>query len=222
MSVKLIIFDLDGTLADTAVDMADALNDVLPRNIAPVSVEEARTVMGGGEDSLAKRFGPRSSGLDGREFEKRFAEAYAARLSVHTKLYPGVRATLGKLSAYAKAVLSNRMTALAVQVLERFKLLPYFLDVVGRDSGAGMKPSPLPVLHLLGRIPAKPDETIIVGDCIHDINAGRAAGVCTVAATYGYGVDRSFVERADFVIDGFPQLLRVIAQLDCAPYPAAS
>ena len=216
MSVKLIIFDLDGTLADTAADMADALNDVLPCNVAPVSVEEARMVMGGGEDTLAKRLGPEGSAADRREFGKRFAGAYAARLSVHTKLYPGVRATLGRMSVYAKAVLSNRTTALVLPVLERFRLRPYFLYVAGRDSGAGMKPSPEPVLDMLDRVPAKPHETVIVGDCFHDIDAGRAAGVRTVAATYGYGVDRSFVERADFVIDRFPQLLRVIAQLDSA------
>ena len=66
MSVKLIIFDLDGTLADTAADMADALNDVLPCNVAPVSVEEARMVMGGGEDMLAKRLDPERSAADRR------------------------------------------------------------------------------------------------------------------------------------------------------------
>ncbi len=216
MSIKLIIFDLDGTLADTATDMADALNDVLPCDIPRVSVEEARTVMGGGANTLAARLhheGPD----DRREFGKRFAEAYAVRLSMHTKLYPGVRGTLKKLSVCSKVVLSNRRTALTIPVLERFKLLPYFLEVIGSDSGAGMKPSPAPVLHVLGRLGVKPEETVIVGDCLYDIDAGRAAGVRTVAVTYGYGVDRSFMERADFVIDSFPRLLRVIAQLDCPP-----
>jgi len=93
------------------------------------------------------------------------------------------------------------------------------VDVIGGDSGAGMKPSPGPVLHALGRFAVKPDEAIVVGDCTYDIDAGRAAGVRTVAVTYGYGVDRSFAERADFVIDRFPLLLRVIAQLDCPPHP---
>ena len=219
MSIKLIIFDLDGTLVDTAADMADALNDVLPCNIPRVSVEEARTVMGGGEDTLARRLSHERSGLDRREFGKRFAEAYDARLAVHTKLYPGVRGTLRKLSVCSKVVLSNRRIALVMPVLERFKLLPYFVDVIGGDSGAGMKPSPGPVLHALGRFAVKPDEAIVVGDCTYDIDAGRAAGVRTVAVTYGYGVDRSFAERADFVIDRFPLLLRVIAQLDCPPHP---
>ena len=220
MSIKLIIFDLDGTLVDTVADMADALNDVLPRNISPVSLEEARTVMGGGEDTLARRLNHEMSGLDRREFGKRFAEAYAAHLSVHTRLYPGVRGTLRKLSVCSKVVLSNRRAALVIPVLERFKLLPYFVDVIGGDSGAGMKPSPGPVLQVLGRLAIKPEETIIVGDCIYDIDAGRAAGVWTVAVAYGYGVDRSFMERADFVIDRFARLLRVIAQLDCPPHPA--
>ncbi len=213
MSIKLIIFDLDGTLADTVADMADALNEVLPRGISPVSLEEARSVMGGGEDTLARRLSYESSGLDRREFGKRFAEVYAAHLSVHTRLYPGVKGTLRKLSVCSKVVLSNRRTALVMPVLERFKLLPYFLDVIGSDSGLGMKPSPGAVLHVIGRLAVKPDETIVVGDCVNDIDAGRAAGARTVAVTYGYGVDRSFMERDDFVIDRFSRLLQVIAQI---------
>jgi phosphoglycolate phosphatase len=222
MNIKLIIFDLDGTLVDTVADMADALNEVLPRDIPPVSLEEARNVMGGGDDTLSRRLGYARPDFDRREFGERFAKAYAAHLSVHThtKLYPGVRGTLGKLSAYSKVVLSNRRTTFVMPVLERFRLLPYFVDVIGGDSGAGMKPSPGPVLHALGRLAVKPDETIVVGDCINDIDAGRAAGVRTVAVTYGYGGDRSFLERADFVIDRFARLLRVIAQLDCPPCPA--
>ncbi len=217
MGIKLIIFDLDGTLADTAADMADALNEVLPSNISPVSLEEARNVMGGGDDALGRRLSYEGLGLDRRDFAKRFAEAYAAHLSVHTRLYPGVRGTLRKLSACSKVVLSNRRTALVMPVLERFKLLPYFLDVIGSDSGLGTKPSPGPVLHTLGRLAAKPDETIVVGDCANDIDAGRAAGARTVAVTYGYGVDRNFMERADFVIDRFSRLLQVIAQIDFPP-----
>ena len=213
--IKLIIFDLDGTLVDTAADMADAINDVLPRDIPPVTLEEARAVMGAGDDTLANRLSRETSGLDQREFGKMFAVAYAARLSGHTKLYPGVRETLTKLSACSKVVLSNRKIALVLPVLERFKLLPYFLDVIGRDSGTGVKPSPDPVLHVVGRFAVKPDETIIVGDCFNDIDAGRAAGVRTVAVTYGYGVDRSFIDRADFVIDRFSLLLQVVARLDC-------
>jgi phosphoglycolate phosphatase len=217
MSIKLIIFDLDGTLADTAEDMADALNAVLPQDVEPVSLAEARIVMGGGADTLRKRFGDKRSDFDRREFGRKFAAEYAARLAVHTRLYPGVRATLDSLSAFSKVVLSNRATSLTVPVLERFKLLPYFLEVIGMDSGAGMKPSPGPVLHALKRFFARPDETMIVGDCANDIDAGRAAGVCTVAVTYGYGVGRSFIEQADFVIDGFPELLQVIPEGDFLP-----
>jgi HAD superfamily hydrolase (TIGR01509 family) len=219
MSIRLIIFDLDGTLADTAADMADALNAVLPPSIAPVSLDEARMVMGGGTDTLAARFGSNRSDVERRDFRKRFAAEYARRLAVHTRLYPGVRATLRKLGVFSKVVLSNRTTALTVPVLERFNLRPYFLDVIGMDSGAGMKPSAEPVLHVLARFSSRPNEAVIVGDCANDIDAGRAAGVCTVAATYGYGVDRSLIERADFVIDRFSKLLEVIRQLDSASPP---
>lgn len=220
MRVKLIIFDLDGTLADTAADMADALNAVLPPGVLPISLKEARTVMGGGEDTLAARFAEGNwDPHDRRDFGRRFSEAYASRLAVHTKIYPGVRKTLGKLSMCAKVVLSNRRRNLTVPVLERFGLLDYFLEVFGMDSGAGMKPSPEPVLHVLRQLAISPDETIIVGDCMNDIQAGYAAGVRTVAVTYGYGLGRGFIERADFAIDRFPQLLQVIMRLGCMPGP---
>ncbi len=218
MSVKLIIFDLDGTLADTAVDMTNALNDVLPRNVAPVSLEEAVAVMGGAEDTVAKRL--QDAGVEARRhFSRTFAQAYALRLSACTRLYPGVRETLEKLGFYSKAILSNRTADLTVPVLRWFNLLNYFIDVLGRDSGTGVKPDPGPVLHLLGRVSARPEEALMVGDCVNDIDCGRAAGVHTVAAAYGYGIDRSFIERADFVIDSFPQILQVIRQIDGAALP---
>ena len=219
MSIRLIIFDLDGTLLDTAADMADALNDVLPPDIGHVSLEEARAVMGGGEDTFIARV--KHKNFDWQDFGKRVGEAYAARLDVQTRPYPGVRATLKKLSSCSKVLLTNRRLSFTMPVLERFKLLPHFVDVIGRDSGSGTKPSPDPVFHVLRRLEAKPDETILVGDCVLDIEAGRAAGVQTVAVTYGYGygVDPGFVDRADFVIDRFSGLLQVIARLDCRPAP---
>ena len=222
MSIRLIMFDLDGTLFDTVADMTDAVNDVLPPGIPPVSLEESRIAMGGGGDTLIARL--KWPDLDWKTFGKKVSDAYAARLGAHTRPYPGVAATLKRLSFCSKVVLTNRSTVNTIPVLERFKLLPYFLDVIGRDSGAGMKPSPDPVLHVLKRLSVKPEEAVIVGDCAQDIEAGRAAGVRTVAVTYGYGyaVDCGFVEQADSVIDRFPRLLQVIEGLDHPPRPAAA
>jgi phosphoglycolate phosphatase len=212
MVVSLIIFDLDGTLADTAIDTRDALNEAIrPFTTLSFSVNEAKAAMGGAEDGVMEKL-HRETGLDWMSFRDRFSAAYTAHLTVRTKLYPGVRQTLDRLSCLRKVVFSNKREDLTVKILAHFQLLPYFEAVVGGDSGGGRKPSPNPILHVLSRAHARPEETLLVGDCIYDVDAGRAAGVRTVAVTYGYGVV-GFAEKADFVIDAMPQLVDVVEEL---------
>jgi phosphoglycolate phosphatase len=209
MAIRLIIIDLDGTLADTAADTADALNEaLLPFKAPSFSVEEAKAAMGGGEDRIMERLF-KETGLDWLSFRNRFAAAYAARLTARTRLYPGVIDTLKKLSSLRKVVMSNKREALTVKILDHFGILPYFDAIVGGDSGGGRKPSPGPILEILSQFQEKPEKTIMVGDCIYDIEAGHAAGIRTVAVTYGYGVD-DFARKADFVIDAFPQLVDIV------------
>ena len=216
MAINLIILDLDGTLADTACDMTDAVNEVIrPFGVTPISPEETRAAMGGGEKVLMEKLtGYGGAGLDLGRFRQDFARAYAARMAAKTRLYPGVRATLGRLAYLPMVVLSNRRKTSIVPLLDRLGLLPLFREVIGSDSGVGTKPSPDPVLHLLRQFDTEPDRAIMVGDCVHDIDAGRAAGIRTVAVTYGYGVDHRFVEQADFVIPRFSRLQQVIGRLN--------
>ena len=215
MAIDLIILDVDGTLADTAADMADAFNEaMLPFGGPPISLEETRAALGGEERAFMERLsGHAGQGFDLTRFRQDFARAYMARMAAKTKLYPGVRSTLRKLGNLPMAILSNRRTTSIVPLLDRFGLLRLFREVIGSDSGVGTKPSPDPVLHLLRRFGVGPDRALMVGDCVHDIDAGRAAGVRTVAVTYGYGSDRRFVEQADFSIARFSALLKVIGLL---------
>jgi phosphoglycolate phosphatase len=212
MAVSLIIFDLDGTLADTAIDTRDALNEAIrPFTAVSFSVEEAKAAMGGDENGVMEKI-RRETGLDWMSFRDRFSAAYTAHLTLRTNLYPGVRQTLDRLSYLRKFVFSNKRENLVVRILVHFQLLPYFEAVVGGDSGGGRKPSPNPILHILSKAHARPEEALMVGDCIYDVDAGRAAGVRTVAVTYGYGVV-GFAEKADFVIDAMPQLVEVVEGL---------
>jgi phosphoglycolate phosphatase len=214
VALNLIIFDLDGTLADTLQDTAEAVNEVFRQfNIPAFSTEEIRAVMAGEDSRLRKiLFEGQKAGIDLRMFAVAFSRAYSARLAVHTTLYPGVEETLRQLPVRQKAVISNKSESLTVAVLDHFGILRCFDAVTGGDSGVGRKPSPAPILHMLSRLNANPDETLIMGDCVLDIEAGRTAGIRTIAATYGYG-NNHFAHKADFVVDAFPQVLDIVNQL---------
>ncbi len=211
MAFRLILFDLDGTLIDSAVDTTNALNAVIaPFNVPPFSVQEVRDAMGGGQTRLAHILDDDTIALDWPTFAARFTDAYIERMTVHSTLYPGAAAILRDLSDRKKAVVSNKRESLTVTVLDRFGILPFFETVVGGDSGAGRKPEPGPILRALEQLDVPPHDALMVGDCIYDIAAGRAAGVKTAAVTYGYGMD-GFTRGADFVIDSLPELLSVLA-----------
>ncbi len=211
MSISFIIFDLDGTLADTARGMTEALNAVIgPVDIPRFAVEEIEAVMGGGESRLSKQFfDDHITGIDWKTFTSRFADVYAKCFADHVALYPDVEETLRTLSQWPKAILSNRPKSIITATLSHLGIISHFVAVVGGDSGAGRKPSPAPILQLLSQFGVKPEDALMVGDSIIDVEAGRSAGVQTVAVTYGYGRN-GFSLKADFVIDRFGDLPAII------------
>ncbi len=209
MDFKLILFDLDGTLVDSAVDTTDALNAAIaPFNIPHFTVQEVKDAMGGGKTRLS-HLDDGTIPLDWAVFAEQFAREYLERMTVHSSLYPGTAETLNNLSGRKKAVVSNKRESLTVEVLDRFGILPFFEIVVGGDSGAGRKPKPGPILQACTQLGVPAGQALMVGDCIYDVAAGRAAGVKTAAVTYGYGVD-GFYRGADFVIHSLPELLSVL------------
>jgi phosphoglycolate phosphatase len=215
MALKLIIFDLDGTLVDSRVDIMHAVNYAIsPYNIEPVNLAETTTLVGEGATRLiGKLLEKRKASLDISVLVARFESYYAAHPVSHTTLYPGVPETLRFLRDYRKAVISNKFRSIALKVLEGLQLSQYFDEVAGVDTFPERKPSPLPILRILDRIGARPEETFVVGDSIYDIQAGRASGTKTVAVTYGYG-SPGFSDNADFIITDFPQLIDVVSHFD--------
>lgn len=171
--------------------------------------------MGGGESRLSKQFFEQhANGLDWSTFTSRVRDAYSGLPETRTKLYPGVAETLRELDmvpGLTKIVVTNRMESLAAATLRDLGILSYFNGLVGGDSGAGRKPSPGPLLYALSQAGTTATDAVMVGDCIYDIEAGRAAGIRTIAVTYGYG-NNDFALRADFIIDKFRQILDVLAE----------
>ena len=179
-------------------------------NIQPVGLQETTELVGEGAIRLMEKLlKKRKAQLDISVLIDRFESYYAAHPVSHTVPYPGVPETLRALHQFRKAIISNKFRSISLQVLERLDLSRYFEEVAGADTFPERKPSPVPVLHILEKFGVGPEETLIVGDSAYDIEAGRAAGTRTVAATYGYGAP-GFSNDADFVITEFSQLTNVI------------
>jgi len=210
--IRLLIFDLDGTLIDTIHDITNAINYALePYDIGYLSTEEIKAMVGSGISRLIGELLPPD--VDKNQAVSRFLEYYSTHLLDNTRPYPMVKETLAKLGRYKKAVISNKRETLSRDCLRGLGLIDFFDIIIGSDSLPQRKPSPLPVLEVLKRLGHSNDEAIVVGDSNYDIESAHSAGVRVVAVTYGYR-DKEVLRDADFMIDRFEELLDVLSSLD--------
>ncbi|MBI5640986.1 MAG: HAD-IA family hydrolase [Nitrospirae bacterium] len=211
--IKLVIFDLDGTLVDSKTDITNALNfAVEPLELEKLTIEKTVSLVGEGVTRLIEKvIGADRAGL-APEVLNRFIDYYSKHLTDFTRPYPGVRETLEKLSFCKRAVISNKRESLSKRLLEELGLLGCFDIVYGSDSAGEKKPSPKPLLRMLEHFSVSPDEAVIVGDSNFDIEAGKAAGVRTVGVSYGYR-DVSFLRDADYIIDDISALIPILNEL---------
>ncbi len=217
MPVKLVIFDLDGTLVDSLEDITVSLNHSLePYGFEPLTREKVKGLIGGGISVVMGKILGKDKARLGREVTERFLRFYHEHIVDNTKVYPGVVETLERLKneGCRLSVVSNKRAALSKRVLDELGLSRYFDKVIGSDSVGEKKPSPVPVLHLLSTFGVEPGEAVMVGDSELDIEAGRRAGVSTIAVTYGYrGAD--VLADADYIIDDvreIPETVRKISR----------
>jgi phosphoglycolate phosphatase len=209
--VKLVIFDLDGTLFDSLEDLASATNHMLTVCGRPViTSSDVRLLVGQGARSLVERALCGASADDIDTGLRHFLDYNEAHIADQTRLYPGVRETLSHLAAQQlpMAVVSNKNVALCRRLLDLFGIGIFFTAVLGADSLPQRKPSPEPILKLVRDFNVPPGEVMIIGDSCNDIQAGKGAGVITVGCTYGYG-ELVELADADFRIDGMPELLNL-------------
>jgi phosphoglycolate phosphatase len=211
--IKLIVFDLDGTLVNSIVDITNALNHAIePYNLEKMTVERTVGMVGEGLTILVKKMLGTGNAAIMPDVLDRFIRYYSEHLTDFTVPYPGVPETLEKLADYRKSVVSNKREGLSKRVLDALNLSHYFDVILGSDSVGEKKPSPKPILQILQMIKVKPEEAVMVGDSNYDIEAAKAAGIRTVAVTYGYrGVE--FLGGADGMIDHFPELPSKLEEL---------
>lgn len=210
MKIRLIIFDLDGTLVNSIADVTNALNYAVgPYGFETLTVKKTASLVGEGITSLiGKLLAEKETDLHPVVL-KRFLDYYTEHLTDFTVPYPGVRETLEMLANYRKSVISNKREDLSRRLLENLGLSGYFDIIWGSDSVPEKKPSPAPVLEMLKKLSCGPDEAVMVGDSNYDIEAGKSAGVKTVAVSYGYR-DVSFLIDADVIIDNMKDLLSAL------------
>jgi phosphoglycolate phosphatase len=211
MAIQVIIFDLDGTLVDSSIDICHALNYALEgMNVPPITVRETISIIGEGITRLFEKIIETHNIPADKDFLiRRFLDHYAAHLVDNTTVYSGVEDTLKSLNGCRKAVISNKREDFSERVLELLGMRKYFDLVVGSDTTAERKPSPVPIQYVLSRFKTRPEEAIIVGDSNYDIEAGKAAGVRTIAVTYGYR-PLSMLQGADYIVSSMPEILRIL------------
>src|SRR4030065_789242 len=213
MPIKLVIFDLAGTLVNSIKDITNSLNYATgPFNLAPKTVEEVAALVGEGITRVIERVIGEERLQHRDEAVKRFLEFYSEHIVDNTFPYPGVKETLEGLNGYKKAVISNKREAFSIKVLEALNLYRFFGLVIGSDSTNEKKPSPVPVLHALSYFGLSQKDAVMVGDSDLDIAAGEAARGKTISGTYGYR-DRKYLKDADFIIENIKELPKLIKNL---------
>ena len=212
IAVDLIVFDLDGTLADSLPDLAVAANYTCRRLGLPErSPADIAGMIGGGE----RKFMERLAGPDHQDLVDDCLAIYLDYYSAHcgdlTRLYPGVQETLEKLAGKRLAVLSNKFQRLTERVLETLGIAHFFSARRGGGAGLALKPSPEPLTAIIRDLGAESGRTLMVGDKPADISTGRGAGARVAVVTYGYGDLESLRAAApDFLLARFDQLVDIV------------
>ncbi len=189
MSLLAVLFDLDGTLLDTAPDMVGALDALRRENgLAPLPFAEVRASVSHGSGRLVRLGFPDVDGDRLAALQRRYLEIYAAALSANTRLFPGMGAVLAELTAMrlALGIVTNKPAWLTEPLLEQLGLRGQFACVVSGDTLSERKPHPMPLLHAAKLAGAPPQQCLYVGDAERDVQAARAAGMPALVATYGY------------------------------------
>lgn len=184
-----VLFDLDGTLVDTAPDMVAVLQAMqASRGREPIQYESARRQVSNGAIGLLRVGFPELTVEFGDEYHTEYLDRYTSSVCNESRLFDGLAALLDRLEQAGRpwGIVTNKPEHLTNLLLDELKLTARSACTVGGDSLPVRKPHPDPLLHACDLAGVAAHRTIYVGDAARDIEAGLAAGMATVAATYGY------------------------------------
>jgi phosphoglycolate phosphatase len=205
-----VVFDVDGTLVDTAPDLCGTLNRLLVEHGRPtISLPAIRPMIGDGAAKMVERGFGATGGVpeDFAGLVRRFLVLYEAHITDETRPFPGAIAAIEAMQAAGLrlGVCTNKTTALTERLLGALDLSKYFAAVVGGDVPA-RKPDPRHLLSVVERLGTSPEKTVMIGDSINDVAAAKSAGIPVVAVSFGYTATPPRELGADAVIDHYAEL----------------
>lgn len=210
-----LIFDLDGTLVDSRVDLAAATNVMLKSfGLPPLSLEQVTSYIGDGARMLvARALGPGRAHLVPQGFAV-FMEYYQAHLLDYTRPYDGIPEllTVAQVRGIMLSVLTNKPEAPSREILTGLGLASFFCTVVGGDTLLVRKPDPQGVMHLQRETGIPLTHTLLIGDSRIDMETGKAAGIATCGATWGFGAQGLMMTPAEFIVDSVEELWQVVLE----------
>lgn len=215
---KAILFDLDGTLIDSAPDLTRSVNAILAREgLGPLEVEAVRNMIGNGIRKLVERaFEACGVALQTHELDEHEASMviiYAHNLTVETILYPTVRDALAQVQrrGIRMGVVTNKPIGATRAILSHFGIVDSFGAIIGGDEDIPRKPAPDPLWAALDQLDVMRDQAVMVGDSAADVAAARAAGMSVVAVGGGYSKTPAEALGADHAIGSLAELDGLLA-----------
>ncbi len=208
---KAVVFDLDGTLIDSAPDIAHALNRATEkRGIEPFALEQVKEMIGGGVPQLVGR-ALRARGLPDNglmPLVEEFIALYRENLTTRTKIYEGARELLEQLHGEGRrlGICTNKNHELTFEILEQLDLAKYFSSVIGEREGYPRKPDPAPLFEVVAELGASPKDALMAGDSEADVACARAAKMPVLVVGFGYSRTAPEALGADAVISRLSEL----------------
>jgi phosphoglycolate phosphatase len=212
-SVRALIFDLDGTLIDSKLDLVHSINATLRELKRPELPEETiSSYIGNGAPVLvAKSLGPDAPPDEFDHALGFFLTYYEAHKMDNTYAYPGVPEALEQLSALPMAVLTNKPARISVRILEAMGLAKYFRAIYGGNSFPTKKPDPLGANTILREFSLRATEAVLIGDSEVDVQTARNAGMFAAIVNYGFGTHNRIAHPADLYLDRLLDILPALS-----------
>jgi phosphoglycolate phosphatase len=211
VSIDLLIFDLDGTLIDSKLDLAYAVNATRAHmGLGPLDIDLVSSYVGNGAPVLIRRaLGPDATEAAVQEGLEFFLEYYREHKLDYTVLYPGVQESLDRLREARKrlAILTNKPAAVSRSIIKELGLSAHFFQIYGGNSFDFKKPHPIGVQKLMAEAGIGPTATIMVGDSSVDVETARNAGVQACGVRYGFAPETLNSPAPDMLIDRMDQLV---------------